>query len=207
MCPYNDPPQNSFPDPEMTSLRPGPRGRSSFASHVLWRRVLPGGTPPREPGLTYDCQPGPWAEGVVIISTSEYNHSKMYALDLLSPARSQERPRGCLTYNCEPGAVSKEDLSVRTVTGDREENRSGLWRGGALVSGGPWDERCPHVLYRELHRTFLTLGPESRGPFARFLMIVSEGPSKGRGLGEQARVLVSLASFFREQVTSGIPAL
>lgn len=60
----------------------------------------------------------------------------MYALDPLFPTRIQERPRVCLTYDCEPGAISKEDLSVRTVTGDREENRSELWRGGALA--GVW---------------------------------------------------------------------
>lgn len=133
MRPFNDPPLNLFVDPEMTSLRPGPRAGSSLASHVSWGRALPGRTAPGEPGLTYDCQPGPCAEGVVIVSTSEYDHSKMYALDPLSPARSWGRPRACLTYDCEPGAVSKEDLSVRTVTGDREKNKSELWRGGALA--------------------------------------------------------------------------
>lgn len=77
---------------------------------------------PGDSSLTYDRQPGPWAEGKVIVSTSEHDHSEMHTSDPLSPTRSLESPGACLTYNRESGAFSKVSFSVHTVTLGKEEN-------------------------------------------------------------------------------------
>lgn len=60
----------------------------------------------------------------------------MHTLDPLSPTKGPGRSRAYLTYNCEPGAFSKENLGVHTVTWGKEENRIEAWRGGALA--GVW---------------------------------------------------------------------
>lgn len=102
---------------------PFPRIESS-PSHPAWRH----------PHLTDNCQLGPRAKGK-IIAQQRTATLKTDTLDLPSPSRSLERPRICLTYDCEPGAFSKENFSVHTVTWGKEANKFEAWKEEGALAG------------------------------------------------------------------------
>lgn len=83
-------------------------------------------------------QPSAWSLGRSYShSTSEYSHPKKCPGNPPSPTRGQERPAPRLTHNREPGASSKEDFSVCTVTQRRQTAvRCSERRARQLVSGG-----------------------------------------------------------------------
>ena len=88
-----------------------------------------------------------------------------------------------LTYNCEPGSISKKNFEVRTVTWGHEENR---WRHGERVlaglggSGMSADGRVSHLCTGPIRRWLLEpqnearVHPEGPGPLSRWSLRASQ---------------------------------
>lgn len=114
-------------------------------------------------------QPSAWSLGRSDShNTSERSHPTTHTWDPPSWPRGQERPGLCLTYNREPGAFSKENLSVHTVKLSREESnlRRAERTGSGLVSGGP-GARSPLLCFMDISRKNIfesrLLGPQNMG--------------------------------------------